>query len=146
MRVCVNRDAPESPASSPRLALLYLRLKRLAPRLPSAAHFLLLPSFLRALTLSRPFDDEPSRRAVNRVSGAMFFRVSPTVPVRLRRPRLCLAIFDRIMLNLSPAPSRSFEIAATSLSRLTRRRLMIYTAEIPTSMIPVADICRASCL
>ena len=99
MRVRVNRDVPGSPTSSPRLALLYLRLIRLAPRLPSAAHFAPLPSVLRALTLSRPFDDERSCRAINRVYGAMFFRISLTVPVRLRRPRLRLAISDRITLR-----------------------------------------------
>ena len=93
MRVRVNRDVPGSPTSSPRLALLYPRLTRLAP---SAAHFGPLPSFLRALALSRPFDDEPSCRAINRVYGTMFFRISLTVPVRLRRPRLRLAISDRI--------------------------------------------------
>ena len=99
MRVRVNRDVPGSPTSSPHLALHYLRLSRLAPRLPSAAHFGPLPSFLRALALARPFDDEPSCCAINRVYGAVFSRISLTVFVHLRRPRLHLAISDRITLR-----------------------------------------------
>ena len=67
-------------------------------RQASAAHIFPSSLFLHAFALARPFDDEPSRRTVNCLSGVVLSRVSPAaVLVRLRQPLLRPAIADRLL-------------------------------------------------